>query len=78
MVVQGQEMGQLNETAAGHQKKETLNLISQTPIENQRLNTGKSSLTQDGQKGNENAKRGTKKKELEQMQIQSPRGKRHG
>ena len=46
-VVQGKEMGETNETAADKQKKETLTVIPSTPIENQRLNTGKPLLTWD-------------------------------
>ena len=46
-VVQGKEMGETNETAADKQKKETLTVIPPTPIENQRLNTGKPLLTWD-------------------------------
>lgn len=78
VVGQGQEMGELNETAAGHQKKETLNLIPQTPIENQVLNTGKSSLTWDGQKGSENAKRGTKKQNLSRFKSSHQEAKDMG
>ena len=43
-------------------KKETLTVIPPTPIENQRLNTGKSLLKQDVQKENRKAEGGTKKK----------------
>ena len=55
-------MGEDNETGASNQKKETLAVIPPTPIENQRLNTGKSLLTQNAQKENRNADDGTKKK----------------
>ena len=47
VVVQGKEMEETNETAADKQKKETLTVIPSTPIENQRLNTGKPLLTWD-------------------------------
>ena len=40
-------MEETNETAADKQKKETLTVIPSTPIENQRLNTGKPLLTWD-------------------------------
>ena len=60
--VQGEEVWEVNKTAAGNQKKETLTVITPPPIENQRLNTGKSLLTWDAQKGNGNAEGGTKKK----------------
>ena len=62
VVVQGEEVGEANRTAAGNQKKETLTVIPLTPIENQILNTGKSLLTPDKQKGNRNAEGGTKNK----------------
>ena len=55
VVVQGEEVGEANRAAAGNQKKETLNVIPLTPIENQILNTGKSLLTPDKQQGNRNA-----------------------
>ena len=55
-------MGVANETAAGNQKRETVTVITTTPTENQRLNTGKSLLTRDAQKGNGNAESGTKNK----------------
>ena len=48
-VVQGKEVGEANKAVAGNQKKEILTAISQTPIENQRLNTGKFLLTRDAQ-----------------------------
>ena len=48
-VVQGKEVGEVNKAVAGNQKKEILTAISQTPIENQRLNTGKFLLTRDAQ-----------------------------
>ena len=48
-VVRGEEVGKASETAAGNQKKETLTVMPPTPIENQRLNTGKSLLTRDAQ-----------------------------
>ena len=60
--VQGWKVGEVNETGASNQKKETLAVIPPTPIENQRLNTGKSLLTQNAQKENRNADDGTKKK----------------
>ena len=55
-------MGVANETAAGNQKRETVTVITPTSTENQRLNTGKSLLTRDAQKGNGNAESGTKNK----------------
>ena len=61
-VVQGEEVGEVNETAAGNQKRETLTVIPPTPIENQILNTGKSLLARDAQKENGNAEGGTKKR----------------
>ena len=60
-VVQGGEVGEAKETAAGNQKKVTLTVIPPTHIENQRLNTGKSLLTRDAQKGNGSVEGGTKK-----------------
>ena len=48
-VVRGKEVGEANKAVAGNQKKEILTAISQTPIENQRLNTGKFLLTRDAQ-----------------------------
>ena len=62
MVVQGEQVGEANETATDNQKRETLTVIPPTPTENQRLDTGKSLLTRDAQKGNGNAEGGTKKK----------------
>ena len=44
-VVQGEEVGEANKTAAGNQKKETLTVIPPTLIENQRLNTRKFLIT---------------------------------
>ena len=61
-VVQGKEVGEVNKTAAGNQKKEILTVVPPTPIENQILNTGKTLLTRDAQKRNGNAEGGTKKK----------------
>ena len=58
----GKQVGVANETAAGNQKRETVTVITPTPTENQRLNTGKSLLTRDAQKGNGNAESGTKNK----------------
>ena len=63
-VVQGEEIWEANETAAGNQKKETLTVIPPTPIENQRLNARKSLLTRDAQKGNGNAEGSTKEKKV--------------
>ena len=78
-VVQGEEVGETNETAAGNKKKETFTAIPPTPIENQKLNIGKSLLTRDAQKGNRNAGRGTKKKKsLENSNPVTKRGSRHG
>ena len=62
LVVQGQEVRGANETGVGNQKKETLTVIPPTPIENQRINKGKSLLTRSAQKGNENTEGATKKK----------------
>ena len=61
-VVKRKELGEANKTAAGNQKKENLTVIPPAPTENQRINTGKSLLTRDEQKGNGNTKGGTKKK----------------
>ena len=61
-VVQGEEVGETNETAAGNKKKETFTAIPPTPIENQKLNIGKSLLTRDAQKGNRKFKSGNKKR----------------
>ena len=58
----GKQVGVANETAAGNQKRETVTVITPTSTENQRLNTGKSLLTRDAQKGNGNAESGTKNK----------------
>ena len=58
--VQGEEVGNANETATGNQKKEILTVIPPTPIENQRLNTGKSLLTWDAPNKNGKAEGGTK------------------
>ena len=60
--LQGEDVGEANETAAGNQKKETLTAIPPTPIENRGLNTGKSLPTRGTQKGNRNTEGGTKKK----------------
>ena len=57
-------MGEANKTAAGNQKKVILTVISPTPIENQRLNTGKCLISWNVQKGNENPEGGTKKKKV--------------
>ena len=55
-------MGEDNKTAAGNQKRETLSVIPPPSIESQKLSTGKSLLTWDAHKGNENADGSTKKK----------------
>ena len=66
-LVQGEEVGEANETAVGNQKKEALPDIPPTPVENQRK--GKSLKKQREvlahtrcTKGNGNAEGGTKKK----------------
>ena len=61
-MVQGEEVGEAIETAAGNQKKESLTVIPPTSIEDQRLKTEKSLLTRDAQKENGNVESGTKKK----------------
>ena len=61
-MVQGEEVGEAIETAAGNQKKESLTVIPPTSIEDQRLKTEKSLLTWDAQKENGNAESGAKKK----------------
>ena len=63
-VVQGEEVWEVNKTAAGNRKKEILIAIPPPSIENQRLNTGKSLPTRDAQKRNGNAEGGTKKKKI--------------
>ena len=62
MVVQAEEVRGANKTGAGNQKKETLTVIPPPPIENQRINKGKSLLTRSAQKGNGNTEGATKKK----------------
>ena len=64
-VVQRKQVGEINETAAGNQKRDTLNVIPQTPIKNQRLTTGKSILTRDVKRGKGNAEGGMKKRAWE-------------
>ena len=63
-VVHGEGVGKANETAAGNQNKETITAITPTPIENQRLNTGKSLLKRVAQEGSGYAEGGTKKNGL--------------
>ena len=63
-VVQGKEMGETNETADDNRKKETLTAIPPTPMESQRLNTGKSLLTWEWER------RGWCQKEEEPVKIQ--------
>ena len=62
-MVQGEQVGEANETAAGKQEGNSY-CHSSRPIENRRLNTGKSLPTRDGQKGNGNAEGSTKKKKV--------------
>ena len=61
-MVQGEEVGEVNETDAGSQKKGNFAIISPTPIENRSLNIRKFLLTGDVQKWNRNTEGGTKKK----------------
>ena len=70
-------MGEVNETGAGNQKKETLAIIPPTPIENQRLNTGKSLLIRDAQEETTMVVP-KRKKALEDSNSVSKRGSRHG
>ena len=63
-MVHGEEVGKANETSAGNQNKETITAIPPTPIEIQRLNTGKSLLKRVAQEGNGNAEGGTQKNGL--------------
>ena len=76
-VVQGEEVAEANEIAADNQKKDILIVIPPTFIENQRLDTGESLLTQDAQKWNRNTEGGTKKKN-EDSNLVTKRDNRHG
>ena len=81
-VVHGEEVEEANETAAGSQKKETLTVIPPTPIENQRLNTGKFLLTRDSKKGLDTKKKKglvpKRKRAREDSDPVTKRGSRHG